>query len=355
MESALIQHSGVAEAGVTGDALLEGAAAGTTMSLPYCRHLASALLEAVRAAHDELLDRPQLNKLTVFAETWHAASLALLSDADIANLWRLADYLMLDAACFRCLEDVVVQREVRSGVPNQLLSMEAANKHKIIVRVADLIDCLPRYDKHVESVARGLSMPVDGADTAAAANWAHWDLLLQARAAGIQWTHRLATAAASCGHLHLLQRLRHEGCPWDEDVVRTACVRYESMRHACWRYESIAVWALENGAPTYGNWLETATRSGCQQVLLWAWDHGRLPANKIPALKWNATHIGERIGWTACWPPVMRPLSQVCHCLRGRAWQGLAELVKIKEFQRNFGLDCQGAVRIAGAPQAKIF
>jgi hypothetical protein len=47
---------------------------------------------------------------TVFAETWHADSLARLSDADLANLWRLADYLMLDEACLKCLEDVVVQR-----------------------------------------------------------------------------------------------------------------------------------------------------------------------------------------------------------------------------------------------------
>jgi hypothetical protein len=135
MESALIQHSGLAEAGATGDALLEGAAAGTTLSLPYCRCLASALLEAVRAASDESLDQPQFNKLTIFAETWHATTLARLSDADIANLWRLADYLMLDATCFRCLEDVAVQREVRSGVPNRLLSLGPANKDKITRRV----------------------------------------------------------------------------------------------------------------------------------------------------------------------------------------------------------------------------
>jgi hypothetical protein len=288
MESALTQHSGLAEAGLTGDAHLEGAAAGTSLSLPYCRYLASALLEAVRAASDKSLDRPHLNKFTVFAETWHAASLARLSDADIANLWRLADYLMLDAACFRCLKDIVVQSEVRTGVQNQLLSLGASDKDKIAMRVKGVVAEFRLYSQHAEAVSRGLSTPTSISDIGMAVEWAHWDLLLQARAAGIEWSYGLTAYAAACGHLHLLQRLRYAGCPWDEDVVN----------NACWHeYESIAIWALDNGAPTYGKWLKVATRSGCQQVLRWAWEHGRLPANMIPVLKQKAQNYPAIANW----------------------------------------------------------
>jgi hypothetical protein len=117
-----------------------------------------------------------------------------------------------------------------------------------------------------------------------AAHWAHWDLLLQARAAGVQWTESLTAVAASRGHLRLLQRLRQAGCPWDEAVVDYACF---------FRYENIVIWALNNGAPTSGSWLETATRWDSQQVLRWAWEHGRLPADTIPELQVMARNCGK--------------------------------------------------------------
>jgi hypothetical protein len=56
----------VAEAGVTGNALLEGAAAGTSLSLPYCRYLLSALLTAVSTAADASMEQPQFNKFHHF-------------------------------------------------------------------------------------------------------------------------------------------------------------------------------------------------------------------------------------------------------------------------------------------------
>jgi hypothetical protein len=240
-------------------------------------------LEAVRAASDESLDQPQLNQYTVFAETWHAASLAWLSDADVANLWRLADYLMLDAASFHCLEDVAVQRHLRSGVPNRLLCLGASSKDTIAMRVNDVVGPLRYCSHHTDAVARGLSMPTD-IDDMIEAHWAHWDLLLQARAAGIHWTHSLTATAAWYDHSRLLQRLRQAGCPWNGDVVR----------NACWSgNENIAIWALDNGAPTYGGWLETATRLGCQQVLRWAWEHGRLPPNMIPELEQTARNYDQ--------------------------------------------------------------
>jgi hypothetical protein len=60
MEARLLQRSGLAEAGVDGEALLEGAATATSLSLPYCQYLVSVLMEATVAAADPALDQPQL-------------------------------------------------------------------------------------------------------------------------------------------------------------------------------------------------------------------------------------------------------------------------------------------------------
>jgi hypothetical protein len=122
MEARLLQRSSLAEAGVDGEALLEGAATGTSLSVPYCQYLVSVLMEATVTAADPAIDHPQLNDYTVFCDTWHAASLARLSDADLANAWRLAEYLLLSADCFRCLDEVTAQRRIRSaGVVNHRL------------------------------------------------------------------------------------------------------------------------------------------------------------------------------------------------------------------------------------------
>jgi hypothetical protein len=156
MDRWLLLHSGLAEACVTGQALLEGAAVGTSLSLPYCRYLVSTLLEAVVTASDKIIDQPQKNIFTVFAETWHAASLAHLSDADIANAWRLVDYLMLDAACVRCLEDVTVQRQARSGVANQLITAPIRN---VIKRLSFLTALLSVPVVTPLAIARGVDVP----------------------------------------------------------------------------------------------------------------------------------------------------------------------------------------------------
>jgi hypothetical protein len=150
MEAFFLQRSSVAEAGVTGEALLEGAATGTTLALPYCRYLLTALLDAVSAASDETIYQPQLNKRTVFADTWYEGSLARLANADIANLWRLTDYLMLDTACLKCLEDVIVQRQLRSGIVNQLLPASAISPG----RRADMLTFVG-----LSRVAKGLAVP----------------------------------------------------------------------------------------------------------------------------------------------------------------------------------------------------
>jgi hypothetical protein len=168
METRLLQRSGLADAGVDGEALLEGAATATSLRLPYCRYLVSALLDAVAAAADPTADQPQLIDYTVFCATWHAASLARLSDADLANAWRLAEYLLLDGACSSCLEDVVVQRALRSGTANQLLPYRVmAPGGGVATRTSAIRDREGFSYNHLfvgdrvlfERVARGLDVP----------------------------------------------------------------------------------------------------------------------------------------------------------------------------------------------------
>jgi hypothetical protein len=286
MEAFLLEYTRLAEAGVTVESLLEGAAAGMRMSAPYCKHLVSVLLDAVaEEAELPVSELPQLNYFTVFAETWHAASLARLSDADIANAWHLADYLMLDAACVVCLEDVVVQRQARSGVANRLIAVPSNNVNK---RVAEVMEALSLSCAN-QCVARGIVVPgYKNIDTAA--SWGHWDLLLQARAAGVEWDTYLTHCAACAGHLRMLQQLLEAGCPWSPFVVPSAVDNGNS---------SLAILALEHGAPTFDDWLSYTARCGCLPVLQWAWSHGRLPAETIPELRWHA--LNQRHGHVVVW------------------------------------------------------
>jgi hypothetical protein len=273
----MLRHSGLAEAGVAGNEVLEGAAAATSLSLPYCRYLLTALLDSVTGTEDASLDQPQLNMFTVFAETWHAASLARLSDADIANVWRLTDYLMLDAACVGCLEDVSVQRQARSNVANRLITASLETVNTRLKAITEALSELP-FPQLMYHVARGVSVPADN-NRMAAAMWGHWDLLQQARAAGAAWNKRTASSAAYGGHLHLLRQLRQAGCPWDTDVVDFATAG---------RHYKLAVWALENGAPISDDLLPDAARSACLPVLQWACANKLLPNDRIPTLRKQA-------------------------------------------------------------------
>jgi hypothetical protein len=277
MEALLQQRSGLAEAGVDGQALLEGAATGTTLALPYCRYLVTMLLQAVTAASDEAMDsdQPQLNAYTVFCQTWHEETLARLSNADIANLWRLVGYLMLDAACLTCLEDVVVQRHVRSGRHNTLLPTGAIVEGSAIVQRPRAILARTWYNEwHTSRVARGLEVPVF-TELQEAATWGHWDLLQQARAAGAPWTRNITIGAVLGGHLRLLQQLRQAGCPWDFDVVENACKG---------GHTKLAIWALENNAPRGVFWREYAALWCRPAVLQWARSHDALPDDYVPSL-----------------------------------------------------------------------
>ncbi len=275
MEALLLQRSCLSEAGVTGEAMLEGAAAGTSLALPYCTYLVAALLEAATTAGDESIEQPHLNLCTIFCETWHEASLARLSDADTANACRLADYLMLDHVCIRYLEDVAVQREARSNIGSQLLIGPLINR--VGVRIKEIKSHMEYYQPWESAVARGLVVPTTLAVALhLAGQWGHTTFIQQARAAGMASNASACSGAARGGHLRLLQQLHQAGFPWDAHVINLACM--------C-KHEKLAIWAFEHGAPVDPYWYDIAAVCGCLKALNWAHTHGRLSTSNLVRLR----------------------------------------------------------------------
>jgi hypothetical protein len=187
MDALLLTHCGLAETCVPGDALLEGASAGTSLSLQYCKYLVSALSSAVANATDPSLEQPQQCMQSVFVDTWHVASLACLSDADIAHLWRLGDFLLLDAVAFECLEDVIVQRRLRSEVANRLVEhlMLPPARNSLLKRLAvikwTMRECADltgyRLSDDVAHLIRGLTIPSSSKGLEVASMWHHSELV----------------------------------------------------------------------------------------------------------------------------------------------------------------------------------
>jgi hypothetical protein len=97
----------------------------------------------------------------------------------------------------------------------------------------------------------------------AAASAGHLEVLQWLRANGCHWDEETCSRAAEGGHLEVLQWLRANGCPWDEAACMQAA---EGGRSAI--YE----WSRDNGPP----WDEEtrtlclAAGSGHLAVLLWA-------------------------------------------------------------------------------------
>jgi hypothetical protein len=310
MEAIIFPHCGLAGAGLPLDALLTGAADGLLLPEPYCPQLASALADALSHAVDSTREQPQRNPYSVFCTTWHADSLARLSDADIANAWRLADYLLLDEACAACLRDVVVQRELRTGVVNRLYPLRRKGIMVATWARLEAIRAMPPrgylFDTDYRLV-RGVAVPRDAWECKVAAMWGQAGPLLEETARAIWSTDSDVATNASFGrHWALLRRLVSEGCPLNQQVVINACYHGE---------EGEAVWALEQGAvpghyngrntdddDDYGwwprmrshthawdDWLRVAAHCGCLAVLAWARARGRLPDDALPGLRWRGT------------------------------------------------------------------
>jgi hypothetical protein len=310
-----------------GDVVLESASIGMSINLQYCTYLVSVLGDAIRVAIAASGESDHLSlKWSVFCTTWHGETLARLSDADIANAWRLADYVLLDATCFRCLQDVVVQRRARAGstlpvalngdivgypsyswhlklgkrslleelmLPNQSLESfahEECDFKQLDLRVESIWDDLDLY--RYSNLPNGTETPKAYYALCVAAKWGHEELVMRSYAElwlKLSLTGRdlsaVAKHAAIGGHLRLLQRLRQAGCPWSSSIVYSAGAR---------GHTSLALWALENGAP-FGSGIResmdfsAAVAGGCLPVLEWLHSKGRLPSSYVSFLRREAS------------------------------------------------------------------
>ncbi len=306
----MLRHCGVAEAGVSGNVVLASAAAELGYYPAFCGHLASALSAAVDAVDNDGDDacrwQPQTNVRTVFAVTWHAASLARLPDAELAHAWRLADYLMADTSVVRCLQDVAVQRRARTGVARGLLRA-LPTQRAIRARLAEVMDVVRWHVPEIEPLVRGLRLPRTESLTALwiqcsiTARWGHAHQLLALRALGVEWGTSWTANAAYGGQLPLLQRLVELGCPWDDAVVSCAA----SQGHL-----ALVLWALRAGAPSDDKFWRYVVTLGRRwlPVLQWALDSARLSRGSLGAMidaaaddPYVVCMAEERAGHTEVW------------------------------------------------------
>jgi hypothetical protein len=280
--SSLFARSSLVEAGVTKHAALEGAAAGLSMSPAYCDYLyenfALGFATASEPAAGQLW-QPHLNPYTVFAEMWHGDSVGKLSNADLSNACRLGEYLLLDTACYSCLEDVVVQRLARTGVDNQLLTAwlrEAARK-----RVAWIMNQLPDHREW-----RLVCMGVGGVRSYAgqvagnllfyAAKWGHVTEIAEHVDASNARSSDVSYAAIGGGQLRVLQLIVKSRQGWPGSEALYYCIR------EC--QDGLTAWALEHGAPTYYQYVDDAVMYSNLPALQWARSQRHLNDADVPRL-----------------------------------------------------------------------
>ncbi len=265
--------------------LFDGASAALRLSGAYCEYLLGGLSTAIEAAADPLRDQPHLNVRTVFCDDWHSGTLSRFSDADIANAWRLADYLMLPALAVRCLEDVSVQRTVRSSpgggrskpkysplppaplIPERLSLLNEQQLRGVSTRVADIRDVVYK-SSNILSLVSGVAIPVDGAQFYTSATWGHLSVLQAAHAAGCKGAaiRSAQNAPAFNGHKKV----------W-EWLLTHASLHGPAIRHACMRgHQQMAIWAVARAPKHLLGTLQTATEFNSLHVLEWARDNGHL-------------------------------------------------------------------------------
>jgi hypothetical protein len=204
--------------------------------------LGTALVSAVRATENESLYQPQRNVFTIFTCPWHV-EFSSLTDADLANAWRLADLMALDRACVACIVDTVVQRAVRARKLSPLLA--EGQTAAVVARVAEVQGIIDGLDGGRWDVAAGIAAPDPGSAgsgrLATAARWGHVAALrdatshltslsssaagtgacaaaskrtafapIQATCSGGSWVEAVALAAIEGGQLAVLQWLLEE-------------------------------------------------------------------------------------------------------------------------------------------------
>jgi hypothetical protein len=247
------------------------------MSREYCDYLIHTLARAWQ---------PQLQlefiPMIIFPTTSFVTSLARLSDVDIANAWRLADYLTLSRACVLLLKYVALQRWLRSGVRNYFFddaqTAELRGDYDIIEKFFNDIDMQRGTTRF--SIALGLEQPATTAEMYIAATWGQLQTIRGARSDGCPWDEMVLAAAASHGHLDTLKYLRQAGCPWNDAAFGGAMVSFRSSL----AIKLTLLWLLEHGAPLPTAWLEIAADMGRTYVLQWALDHKCLTEMAVRAL-----------------------------------------------------------------------
>ena len=114
--------------------------------------------------------------------------------------------------------------------------------------------------------------PCDIRTSCAAATGGHLEVLQWLRGNGrCPWNIRMCSAAAQGGHLEVLQWLHANGCPWDTETCSGA---------ARGGHLEVLLWARANGCPWDLNTCQEAATGGHFEVLQW------LRANGCP---WDAT------------------------------------------------------------------
>jgi hypothetical protein len=272
MDALWAQCDLVTTAEVAADAVLQAAETELVLVVPYCQYLlekldsaltkvelngARLLVAGFPGALPECYKHPMRNIYTVFVDTWHSDSLATLSDADVANLWRLAEYMMLGDVCIQLLTDVVVQRHVRASVPNRLIQSIYA-RDNIDKRVSEILCKLPRRD-YCRAIARhgcnsnnqyfdGLSADESDGMPKAAIMWGHLNapgLSLQRWLLPSTTSSVLPTSvmlfnwlfnAASTNQVQVL-KLLHQYSGYYNKAVFEYCIRFHSYDSAIWWLE----------------------------------------------------------------------------------------------------------------------
>jgi hypothetical protein len=216
------------------------------------------------------------------------------------------------------LVDVAAQRLITradpgyGGAPGSAPLLPIAALDCVRERASVILEPVVGVEERQMAVIRGAAVPDAPGLCFRAAQWGHWDLLLQARAAGQEWSARTAAGAAWGGHTGLLRRLVAAGCPWDTQVREEplhicvssflactvcvcVCVRAQVVYLAClYVHPDTAIWALEAGAPVHEDWLDSVAACGCVPVLQWALRRGRLNlADAAPSMVELAREYGK--------------------------------------------------------------
>jgi hypothetical protein len=195
---------------VSAEAVISAASVALTLGSTYIVYVtapfALALKDAASASNAS-------NDYSVFCTTWYEDTVGRLSDADIANLLRLADFMLLTRQSCEPLVSVTAQRELRAR-PREGLKRASERR---------LFSDMPQHEAAVAYRVRRVRLPKKS--TA----WLKHDNTERSEAG----------EAALWGQLATLQQAQSQGLTWDATKVsfqmsEPTCVRRSSPQHSCY-------------------------------------------------------------------------------------------------------------------------